>query len=254
MSLSNNEKEELYQSVIPIARCARAEFIGESEPINDSFKIIEQLGFLLLRFPTLESNSLSGFYIKKGSVNCIYINSKHTLGRQFTSVWHEYYHYYTEDGQGLSYIEQEKFDRSEYKADCFAGCVLMPENIIKTYIADKNIDINNMSYSELILMQNFFRVSTTALIFRLTQVFPESKEVLRKYYSITMNNPKAIEQLSKLFFENNGDIRLIQPTNEVYIPTSFYDDLESNLINKKISKEKAYELLSIINQLSDGFL
>lgn len=247
--MTPKEKEFYYKSIIPIADEARKKFMGDYEPINDSFNIIEQLGFLLLRFPSSGDSDLSGFYIRKSENNCIYINSNQTLGRQFTSIWHEYYHYYTNDGQGLSYVSKVNTDPSEFKADTFAGCMLMPENIIKRYIEINMILLNRISYIELIKMQNYFRVSLAALLVRLIQIYPNEKDVIQQRFVITKNNINAITRLQNYTMQADGDIRLIQPTNEVYIPESFYNNLENNLNNNKISKEKAYELLKVIEEI-----
>jgi Zn-dependent peptidase ImmA (M78 family) len=247
--LTPKEKDFYYKSIIPIADEARKEFMGDYEPINNSFETIEQLGFLVLRFPSRGDSDLSGFFMRKSENNCIYINTNQTLGRQFTSIWHEYYHYYTNDGQGLSYVSKVTTDPSEFKADTFAGCILMPEKIVKQYIEINNILLNRISYIELIKMQNYFRVSLAALLVRLIQIYPNEKDVLQKRFAITKNNINTITRLQNYTMQANGDIRLIQPTNEVYIPESFYDNLENNLNNNRISKEKAYELLKVIEEL-----
>ncbi len=129
-NLTDEEKNKLYSEVYPIAIKFRETFIGEQEVIKDTFKMIEQLGFLLLRFPAINGNtSLGGFTIHKEPYDCIYINSRQNLGRQYMSCWHECYHAHTGEGKGLSYIDSVKQDPVEYKADLFAGLILMPENL-----------------------------------------------------------------------------------------------------------------------------
>ena len=64
--LTEQEKTELYEEVHPIALEYRESFISKDEVIKDTFKTIEQLGFLLIRFPAVGDNtSLSGFTIYK---------------------------------------------------------------------------------------------------------------------------------------------------------------------------------------------
>lgn len=78
--LSEEEKTKLYEEVHPIALEYRESFIHKDEVIKDTFKTIEQLGFLLIRFPAIgENTSLSGFTIYKAPYNCIYINSRQIL-------------------------------------------------------------------------------------------------------------------------------------------------------------------------------
>ncbi len=249
--LSEEQKDELYKSIIPIATEARRNLINENIPIGDSFNLIEQLGFLLLCFPSENNNcDLSGFFINKGNTKCIYINTNATLGRQYTSIWHEYYHYYASEGQGLCYASRTKSDPIEYKADAFAGCILMPENLIKNYISLNSLDILDISDIQLVKMQNYFRVSFSALITRLIQVYPEYRLSLKLWYSLSENNEEAITRFKDLVNKAQCDIKLIQPTKEVYVPKQFYIDIEHNLKEKKITKEKACELIEFIEKLS----
>jgi len=244
-------QEKLYKSVIPIAKNARNSFVAEGKVIEDSFKLIEQLGFLLLRYPAFgASEEISGFYIKKGNVNCIYINSLMSLGRQNLSVWHEYYHYYTGDGNGLSYTNNSVWDESEYKANAFAGCILMPEELIYEYLHSANITIPYIKNVQLVQMQSYFKVSLSALITRLCMLFPDHKANLGSRYGLTQKNEKSIQKLNKLIEEAQGDISLVQPTNDIYIPDSFFDDIEYNIKNERISLDRAKELLDMVDRLS----
>lgn len=252
--LSEEQKDLLYKSIVPIAYEARRTFINDNMPIEDSFNLIEQLGFLLLCFPSENNNcDLSGFFINKGNTKCIFINTNVTLGRQYTSVWHEFYHYYANEGQGLCYASQINSDPIEYKANAFAGCILMPENLIRNYMVLNSVDLLNISDVELVKMQNYFRVSFSALITRLIQVYPERKQSLKSWYTLSDNTEEAITKFKDLTIKIQGNVKLIQPTKEVYVPKQFYIDIEHNLREQKITKEKAYELLEFIEKLSvDG--
>jgi Zn-dependent peptidase ImmA (M78 family) len=180
-ALSLLEKQELDLFVIPIAKEVRKSFIDENKPINDTFFYIEQLGFFLVRFPALDNTEdLSGFYIEKEHNKCIYVNSRQNLGRQYLSVWHEFYHAYTGEGKGLSYITATKKDPIEYKADSFAGCILMPDNLVKQYINKNKINLEYLSYIDIIKMQNYFHVGYSAMLTRLIQLFPDSNEKFKK--------------------------------------------------------------------------
>lgn len=251
--LSEHIREELYRSVVPIAAEARKSFIAQDMVIEDSFQQIEQLGFLLLKFPAFEnSEELSGFYIKKGNINCIYINSLISLGRQNLSVWHEYYHCYTGDGKGLSYINQLEWESSEFKANAFASCILMPEDLICNYLQSNGIVIPYIKNIQLVQMQSYFKVSLSALITRLCTIFPEHKKKLSSRYSLTNNTDQSKLKLYQLINEAHGDMTLVQPTNDIYIPLSFFDDIEYNVKNGRISLERANELLEMVNCLENN--
>ena len=58
--LTEDEKAELYEEVYPIALKFRSSFINAQEVIEDTFKTIEQLGFLLIRFPAVDGDTSLG--------------------------------------------------------------------------------------------------------------------------------------------------------------------------------------------------
>ena len=251
-NLTEQEKAKLYEEVYPIALKFRRTFISEKEVIKDTFKMIEQLGFLLLRFPAIEENTaLSGFTIHKEPYDCIYINSRQNLGRQYMSCWHECYHIYTGEGSGISYVDSGKRDPIEYKADMFAGLILMPENLVKEYIESRNISLAYLSYEDIIRMQNHFRVGYSAMLLRILQIYPMYKKTLQNRFAIAKDHPDQREKLKKKTLSVQGDLRLINATNDIYIPDSFMNDIEFNVREKRISKEKAYELLKVIDGLGN---
>lgn len=250
--LTEQEKAKLYKEVYPIALEFRKSFISEQEIIKDTFKMIEQLGFLLLRFPAMNGNtSLGGFTIHKEPYDCIYINSRQNLGRQYMSCWHECYHAYTKEGNGISYIDAVKQDPVEYKADLFAGLILMPKNLVEKYIKMENISLQYLSYENIIRMQNFFKVGYSAMLARILQIYPEYKDTLQNRFAIAKDSPVQREKLKEKTLSVQGDLQLINATNDIYIPNSFIENIEFNVNRKRISKEKAYELLKFIDGLEN---
>lgn len=246
--LTEREKTELYAEVYPIALEFRKSFISEKEVIKDTFRAVEQLGFLLMRFPALGGNtSLGGFTIEKTPYHCIYINSRQNLGRQYMSCWHECYHIHTGEGNGLSYVDSSKQDSIEYKAEVFAGMVLMPENLVEEYIRKNNISLGWLSHMDIIHMQNYFRVGYSAMLNRILQIYPDYKEKLNNRFGLASR--KRIEEMKEKTLSAGGDLRLVQPTEDVYLPPSFFGHIEFNLRENRISKEKAYALLKAINGL-----
>lgn len=250
--LTDEKKTKLYEEVHPIALEYRGSFISKDEVIKDSFKTIEQLGFLLLRFPAVgENTSLSGFTIYKCPYNCIYINSRQNLGRQYLSCWHECYHIHTGEGNGISYTESAMEDPVEYKANAFASIILMPDNLVKKYIETRNLSLAYLKYEDIIQMQNFFNVGYSAMLTRIIQLYPQHKKDLQNRYAIARNTEKQKKLLEKKTLEVNGNLQLINATNDIYIPNSFYENIKFNLDKKRISKEKAFELLKAIDELAD---
>lgn len=249
-SLSPEVKEELYRSVIPIASEFRKKFLDENVPIADTFQTLEQLGFFIVRFPT--HNNLSGFHLKKGGYDCIFINSAHQLGRQYFSGWHECYHAYTGEGGGISLEEDMQLDEIEYKAECFAGCILMPETMVREYIQSKRWNnLRFVKYEELIQMQNYFRVSLNALITRILQIFPYYKDALSNRYSLSQ--PNRIDEMLKKIRSVNGDEALILPANDFSVSQRLYETLHQNLSNDRISAEKVHSILEMLDHLREKY-
>ena len=250
--LNEEEKSKLYEEVHPIALEYRESFIHKDEVIKDTFKTIEQLGFLLIRFPAIgENTSLSGFTIYKAPYNCIYINSRQNLGRQYLSCWHECYHIHTGEGNGISYTERLAEDPIEYKANAFASVILMPDNLVRSYIDVHNISPQYLKHEDIIRMQNYFNVGYSAMLTRIIQLYPEYKQSLQKRYAIAKNTEKQRKSLEEKTKAVQGNLQLINPTNDIYIPDSFYNDISFNLDKKRISKEKAFELLKVVDGLKN---
>lgn len=241
---------QLYrENVLPIAIAERNKIIPEYSTVKDTFYLLEQLGFFILRFPSYEDN-LSGFYIKKSEFDCVYINSNHTLGRQFFSAWHEYYHAITGEGGGVSLFNQMTEDIIECKAELFAGYMLMPENLVIKYINENKLNLNYLSHLQVIKMQNYFRVSYRAMIKRLTIMFPEFKNLKSLY---ALGSKERHEELCKKTEQVNGDIKLIKPTNDFYVSQQFKNDILENLEMDKIDREKAELLLNMNKDDIIGF-
>lgn len=250
--LTDEEKHLLYKEVHPIAKEYRKSFISDNKVINDTFSCIEQLGFLLLRFPAVgQEDSLSGFTMHKEPYDCIYINSRQSVGRQYTSCWHEVYHIVTGESNGISYINEIKQDPIECKADMFASCILMPEHLVGQYIESCNLNLQYLSYVDIIKMQNYFKVSYSAMLTRILQLYPEYKKILANRYAIAKDTEERRNQMQQKVAEAGGDIRLVTPLNDVYFPHSYIENIEYNLNNGRISKEKALEMLSTLERLGN---
>lgn len=250
--LTDKEKHLLYMEVYPIAQEYRRSFISDDKVINDTFSCIEQLGFLLLRFPAIgQDDSLSGFTIHKEPYDCIYINSRQSVGRQYTSCWHEVYHIITGESNGISYINKIKQDPIECKADMFASFILMPDKLVNQYIDSHNLNLQYLSHVDIIKMQNYFKVSYSAMLTRILQLYPDYKDILGNRYGIAYNNEEKRRQMKQKVAEAGGDIRLVTPSNDVYFPHSYIENIEYNLNNGRISKEKAFEMLSMLERLGN---
>lgn len=248
--LNNANKNLLYQSAKRIAEDFQTKYIDKSQPIRDTFEILEQLGFFIVQFPA--DDKLSGFHIKKSDYNCIFINSAHTLGRQYFSAWHECYHAFTNDVGGISLSGEAEYDETEFKADSFASCILLPEDLVMQYLRENKIsNVKYITYDQLIVMQNYFRVSYSSLITRLIKLFPENKIDLSKRYSL--GRQSSVLRLEKKVNEVGGDLSLIRPTNDFYISPKFYEKLYSNLDQDRITVDKTHSILEFLESVKNYY-
>lgn len=233
-SISFSEQRELYiQEIYPIAPKLRRKIISDNEVIKDSFERLEQLGIFLLRFPG--EIGISGFHIKKSGIDCIYINSSVSLGRQYFSCWHEYYHAVTGEGSGASLFREQSKDIIECKANLFAGYVLMPENLVERYIEEHNIDIKNLIFEDIINMQQYFNVSYKAVIKRLKIIYGFINNESTLYSLSTKEEPRKLTN----YIKGMGySTRLSNATNDIYIPQSFFNNIDENFKNKRINEGK----------------
>lgn len=243
------DKKELYRSVIPIAAEFRKKFLDDEQPIEDTFKTLEQLGYFIIKFPT--DDQLSGFHINKSGINCVFVNSSHRLGRQYFSAWHECYHAYTGEGGGVSLFSNREHDAIEYKAESFAGCILMPEKAVRSYIRRSRLDLRFLSYKQLIRMQHYFRVSYGALLTRLSQVYPEYKGSIAPRFALGSKSREA--DLLNQTNQHIGDLSLICPTYDFYVSSKLYENIEFNLSQGRISFEKADSILALIESIKNKY-
>lgn len=248
--LTSEKKAELYQSVVPIAEEFRTRFLNKDAPIEDTFETLERLGYFIVRFPA--HNDLSGFYIKKGEYNCIFVNSSHSLGRQYYSAWHECYHAYTGDVGGISLFGDIQYSEMEQRAEYFASCILMPEDLVRKYIRQNGLsNLKYIKHEHLIIMQSYFRVSYSALLTRLGNLYPKYKKDLSSRYSLGL--PKNAQKLLNKTQSVDGNVSLALPTNKFFVSQRFYELLHNNLKDDRISTDKAQSVLEFLERMKQKY-
>ena len=116
------------------------------------------------------SGGFSGMAQKNGDQRFMLINSKHSKGRQNFTICHELYHLYYQ-GNFTSVVcstgKFDKKDKEEYKADCFAAELILPEFGILSELPPEESKFNGISLSTLLKIEHKFRCSRSALLYRL---------------------------------------------------------------------------------------
>lgn len=116
------------------------------------------------------SSKFSGMAIKTGDYRFMLINSTHSLGKQHFTVCHELYHLYIQEDFSSMICNTGKFNSrsgEEFNADRFAALLLMPENAIMDLIPDSEIGKDKIKLETILMIENYFSCSRSALLYRL---------------------------------------------------------------------------------------
>ena len=84
---------------------------------------------------------ISGACCKVDSQQIMFINSKHSKGRQVFTAAHEIYHLFYEDAT-FTICNLNSNDEVEKNANQFASFLLMPTNALYSYKKENDIEIN----------------------------------------------------------------------------------------------------------------
>lgn len=136
----------------------------------DAFLIqgLERDKLTLVRYPL--GSAISGMCIKGIGGIVIAVNSTMSLGRQNFSVAHEFYHMYYDDSSAQTVCPTAIGTGSpvERRADQFASYFLMPPDALSAAIA--RLPTGRVeTVADVVALEQLFRVSRLAMLFRLTR-------------------------------------------------------------------------------------
>ncbi len=207
-----------------------------------------QLSSLLLKKNVITvfkplSDKLSGMAIKtQENVLFMLINRNHIMGRQHFTIGHELYHLFVQENFNAQKCNTGLFEKQtdieEIKADYFAACLLLPENGIKQLVpAEERPKKNLISDATVFKIQQYYRLSVNAVIYRLIEL----DFVDKTYYDKYKNEKKAIAR--KLGY----DIGLFEPREEDKFIGNYGIVANELFKSKKISESYYLELMNAIN-------
>ena len=184
-------------------------------------------------------SDLFGLFIQKGKVQAILINIDTSLGRQYFTAAHEYYHFKYDKGMNgkICPINLNKYNgdyENEVEANYFASYFLMPDESLKYYI-NKRTNGNKLNIRDLIYLENYFMVSHALMLVRLKSI----NIISEKEVELMKNG--IIDKASKLGY----DTSLYKNTKEKgTVKYTNYVELAQELLEKEmISYGKFEELL-----------
>ena len=210
----------------------RNEFgLSNTEAIN-IFEVLKYNANVSIIKMSIESG-LYGLFIKKGEVQAILININTSLGRQYFTAAHEYYHLkYNVNLNG-------KQKSLEKEADTFASYLLMPREALNFHLKKRLTKKNKskIDVSDCLYLENYFKISHQALILRLKL---DNHIKNKEYQNLKeINITKAAKR-----YGYSTELYSKVKTNEDIIVESDYAELAEEALEKnKISESRYNEYL-----------
>lgn len=244
--LNRSTKEILKSKTAAIFEKFKEDYPGIIQiPQDDSVTKIESLGIFILIATAPEK--ISGFCMAIGEDTFIFINKKHTLGRQNYSLWHEMYHWYTKTYGNVSFEKEATIDEIEYSAEYFASLALIDTEYLKEILKKSGFNSENIMYlsnDQIIKLQHHFKVSYSAMVNKLAELFPDAPLSNRYALGTVSKRAELVDKTLKLGL----DLSLINATEESYITPSLFEWLNKANEENRISKEQLENLVILIEQ------
>lgn len=220
-------------------------FIDKS-PLNDSIELVEKLGiFILIDFAP---DQISGFCKTIGEKDTfIFINNQMTLGRQIYSLWHEVYHWYTGEGNDISIQGSDQYEEVELAADYFASLILIKDELLKEKLISYGIGKSNckyIKYDQIIDLQQYFKVSYSAMVLKLVDYFSENDIKKR----LALANKERAKELKEKTINLGYDTSLLESTSDIYVSPELFDLLEKAISMQRISNDKAQKFIEFLEK------
>lgn len=240
--LNKLEKEILSKEVDVVVENFMKEYSWIKNPIVDSYETIEKLGFFIIGKRV--NNNISGFQINIGDYKCIFINRSHVKARQYQSLWHEVYHWYTGETGYISKINDIEYNKMEFKAENFASKILINRSLLKEKAYELRSNIKYLSILDLIKLQNYFNASYMNIAVSLNELFRENfnKSLFNK------GKYENQDELIKIAIQNELDYSLLTPSKTDYISPTFISDLQQNYIDNKINEGYVNKVLDFLEK------
>ncbi len=219
--------------------------------IGDIFRFMEQaMGYLLIRYPFGEE-AMEGFAALYQGERLVLTNSSKILSRERFTAAHEIgHHIFDFQDSGSELIADEltgsfnEKNLAEYRADCFAAALLMPREGVNDVLYELGLNQGRLTYTDVVRLQLLFGVSYRAMVKRLSdlgRIDREQANYLYKYWEETGEN------LHYLFRRAQApSTALLEPWNQVWVPTRYLRCLEANYENGLVSYPVLQQILAVV--------
>ena len=209
----------------------RQEFGEDAFSPIDIFALIKNAGNITLIMHPLGEH-VSGYCRKYEHTNIVVVNSSMTAGRQRFSLAHELYHIYF-DETTTSFICSNFNNKAvnEQKADLFASFFLMPQTALSKFGLTKPVSIN-----DIVKIEQFYRISRKAALYRLLNEGLIDENDLEKYSHDVKLSAKKLGYDDSLYIPSPEKEKYFVYGNYIVTATWLLD-------NDKISAGKYEEYL-----------
>lgn len=153
-----------------------------SDAVADVFDLLQHLGLEPVRWPMGE-NGPDGFYVRKGDLVIVAINSAKRFGRQRFTACHELAHHLFD---AESRIDADVFDGQavpELRANAFSAYFLMPAEGVQRWLGGKGLQADvDLDAEAVVHLTRHFGVSYEAALYQLRELgrlTPRQADALR---------------------------------------------------------------------------
>lgn len=201
----------------------------------DVWKLLQNTRVSLIKEP-LESD-ISGMFLKKGSAELIFINTRTTMGHQNFTAAHEFFHLKYNPELQSRVCNTGQFSTKnalEQQADYYAAYLLAPDNAINYFLYKRfNWTNKKLSLSNVIDLGQYLGMSHHAMLIRLLQTDWIDEQEADQFKTNIIKNAREL----------GYDTDLYRPTNEKKIISNYAEKAKIALDHNLITTGKHNELL-----------
>lgn len=225
--------------------------------IINLFKECPMLGYKLIRYPLGENADL-GFTMKKDGDIIIFTNTSIRLSREIFTLAHEIGHAVLHMDGAATFIDNSatlsdyNVDDKEQEANFFAACLLMPEDMVRSFLDLKLGDYgqDGLKALDIAEIMSEFNVSFDMALNRLENIgIIDSREKIR------LDNERNEKRVGNLLRSAGGNASLNDVSNDTEIPYEYIEYVIYNYNRGTIPKatlEKALDYYNLtIEDISD---
>jgi Zn-dependent peptidase ImmA (M78 family) len=178
--------------------------------------------------------------LKKDGLTFILINSSHPRGKQHFTIAHELYHLFFQPDLKPHICNPgnlKEADINERLANAFAAELLMPKMGVIKMIPSIELSNKEISIPTVLKLENYFSVSHSSLVYRLSSLGLITKQQQDDLLSI------RVKQTAQ---EYGFGLSLYQPGNEGCVIGDFGIKAKQLFTESRISESHYYELMNSI--------